>query len=419
MEAPAARAMPGAQRTSGPVKTGRTVATRSVATTGAAISAATSTPRQAPATASRVRNRTTIPAIAAAASTGFQPNARAVPRPTLSRSRAAVPSGTSNRSAAIQASSTPARIVPVRRATPPARRSPLSRRAMSAAPCAARTEAASGWVSGSDAATRAYATHRQPPPRSSEATSRSVASTTPRSPSAAGRASHDAVITAALPANATPATRPASRPTSIVPRTTINPAASAMEMAAGARMLRSSLPKTHASFRSSRWPACPGSSRTIRSSTVVNEPSAVAIDAASSVLSDRRPIPAMPTRSDASATPTGASRQANPVNDGDRSARTGAAAMLSFTLRGYTRPRLVGLAATFDPKCRCSKPHSMLVARPDGRDPEGRATRARVSGVPSTHVPLVAAVRAAWRLSLKNRSASSAAAQPEPAAVTA
>ena len=69
-------------------------------------------------------------------------------------------------------------------ATPARRRSVRSRSAISAAPWAASTDAASGCVSGRTAAAIAYVTQRQPPPRSSAATNSSVATTIPRRPSA-------------------------------------------------------------------------------------------------------------------------------------------------------------------------------------------------------------------------------------------
>ena len=64
------------------------------------------------------------------------------------RSSVPAPSGASKRSAAIHASSAPATTVPATSAMPARRRSGRSRSAISAAPWAASTDAASGWVSG-------------------------------------------------------------------------------------------------------------------------------------------------------------------------------------------------------------------------------------------------------------------------------
>ena len=230
---------------------------------------------------------------------------------------------------------------------------------------------------------------RQPPPRSSANTKRSVASTTPSRPSAYGRASRDASITPALAANARPATSPPSRPSSIVPRTTSSPAASATAIADGSPQRALVVPDGRRELEQQQLTGLPG--------IVVDDPRdhraerALRLRERRRLVGRQRPVP---ERDDA--------ERERAERDGHGCEAPGERRSVSRRVRQRRCPRS-RLEATWRAR-----------ATPVG----SAASVGRRAGA-ARRISCRRPASAAWRCSLRNRSASSAAAHPEPAAVTA
>ena len=287
--APAASAMPGcAEDERARVKTGRATAARSVATTGAAISAATSTPRQVPASHVARRSRTTSPATAAEGQDGIPAHRTGEARAEALEVERAAPSGASSRSAAIQASSTRATTVPASRATP------ACPQVGPVASCDERRAVGREHRRGERMCEREQRGDkgvRNPPPAAApleREEEQERCEDDSEEPERDGTRLARGLDHRRVAARAIPATSPRARPSSIVPRTTSNPAASATAIAEGARMLRSSGTEwsSRASAAAVALPALDRRERSWRARSP-SEPSAAANDAASAVVSDR------------------------------------------------------------------------------------------------------------------------------------